>query len=66
LQIPSGAASACFAALAAFIARKSGQLYLGAAVSTTISLIGVILLAVLPNSGIKLLGFFLAWAMNGE
>lgn len=47
------------------IARKSGQLYLGVVVSTTISLIGVILLAVLPNSGIKLLGYFLAWAMNG-
>ncbi|KAI8047954.1 major facilitator superfamily domain-containing protein [Gilbertella persicaria] len=65
LQVPSGCASACFCALAVVIARKSGQLYLGAAVSSTISLIGVILLAVLPNSAIKLLGYFLAWAMNG-
>ncbi|KAK4512772.1 uncharacterized protein ATC70_003478 [Mucor velutinosus] len=65
LQIPSGCSAACFAALAVFIARKTGQLYLGAAVSSTISLVGVILLAVLPNSGIKLLGYFTAWAMNG-
>ena len=49
-----------------FIARKSGQLYLAAAVSSVISLVGVILLAVLPNTGIKLLGYFLAWAMNGK
>ncbi|CEP16701.1 hypothetical protein [Parasitella parasitica] len=66
MQIPSGAVSACFALLAVFVARKSGQLYLGAAVSTTISLVGVILLAALPNSSIKLLGYFLAWAMNGS
>ncbi|KAI9485332.1 MAG: major facilitator superfamily domain-containing protein [Benjaminiella poitrasii] len=65
LQIPSGCSAACFAALAVYIARKSGQLYLAAAVSSTISLVGVILLAVLPNSGVKLLGYFLAWAMNG-
>ncbi|GAN05054.1 allantoate permease protein [Mucor ambiguus] len=65
MQVPSGAVSALFAALAVLVARKTGQLYMGAAFSTTISLVGVILLAVLPNSGIKLLGYFLAWAMNG-
>ncbi|CAO3621159.1 unnamed protein product [Mucor hiemalis] len=65
LQIPSGACSAIFAALAVLVARKTGQLYFGVIVSTTISLIGVIILAVLPTSGIKLLGYFLAWAMNG-
>lgn len=61
----SGFTAACFSFLAAYVARKSGQLYLGAVVSTTISLIGVILLAVLPNSGIKFLGYLIAWAMNG-
>lgn len=40
-------------------------MFLGVVVSTTISLVGVILLAVLPSSGIKLLGYFLAWGMNG-
>lgn len=65
LQIPSGACSALFAALAVLVARKTGQLYLGVVFSTTISLIGVIILAVLPTSGVKLLGYFLAWAMNG-
>ena len=54
-----------FAGVAVLVARKTGQLYYGVVVSTTISLIGVILLAVLPASGIKLLGYFLAWAMNG-
>lgn len=65
LQIPSGFSAAFFALLSVFVARKTGQLYLGVVVSTTISLIGVILLAVLPSSGIKLLGYFLAWGMNG-
>ncbi|KAI8356124.1 major facilitator superfamily domain-containing protein [Choanephora cucurbitarum] len=65
LQVPSGFSSALFCGIAVLIARKTGQLYLAAAVSSTISLVGVILLAVLPNSAIKLLGYFLAWAMNG-
>lgn len=51
--------------LSVYIVRKSKQLYLGAVVSTTLSLVGVVLLAALPNSGIKLIGYFLAWAMNG-
>ncbi|KAI8890909.1 MFS general substrate transporter [Backusella circina FSU 941] len=65
LQIPSGFISACFAATSVFIARKTGQLYISAAVCSTVSLIGVILLATLPNTGVKLLGYFIAWAMNG-
>lgn len=48
-----------------WVARKTKQLYLGVVVSSVISLTGVILLAVLPAGGIKLLGFLLAWAMNG-
>ncbi|KAI7888356.1 major facilitator superfamily domain-containing protein [Mucor mucedo] len=65
LQIPMGFSAAFFAVLAVFVARKTKQLFLGVVVSSTVSLVGVILLAVLPPSGIKLLGYFLAWAMNG-
>jgi hypothetical protein len=57
--------AACFSAIAVFIARKTGQLYLAAAFCSVVSLIGVILLATLPNTGVKLLGYFIAWAMNG-
>lgn len=60
-----GFSAAFFAVLAVFVARKTKQLFLGVVVSSTVSLVGVILLAVLPPSGIKLLGYFLAWAMNG-
>ncbi|KAI9263764.1 major facilitator superfamily domain-containing protein [Sporodiniella umbellata] len=61
MLIPGGFMAALFCILAAYISRKTGQLYPGAAVCTTISLVGVVLLAVLPMAGIKLLGYFLAW-----
>ncbi|KAG1358171.1 hypothetical protein G6F62_000948 [Rhizopus arrhizus] len=65
MQIPSGCVSALFSLLGVWVARKTKQLYMAVVVCTIISLIGVILLAVLPLSGIKLLGYFLAWALNG-
>ncbi|KAG2201199.1 hypothetical protein INT47_013010 [Mucor saturninus] len=65
LQIPNGFSSAFFSLLAVYVARKTNQLYLGVVVSSVISLVGVILLAVLPSGGVKLVGFLLAWAMNG-
>lgn len=65
MQIPSGCVSALFSLLGVWVARKTKQLYMAVVVCTTISLIGVILLAVLPLTGIKLLGYFLAWALNG-
>lgn len=63
--MPGGASTVVFSLMAVLIARKTGQLYLGVVCSTTISLVGVILLATLPAGKIKLLGFLLAWAMNG-
>lgn len=63
--MPSGASTVIFSILAVIIARKTNQLYLGVAFSTTISLVGLILLVTLPEGAIKLLGFLLAWAMNG-
>ncbi|KAI8049293.1 major facilitator superfamily domain-containing protein [Thamnidium elegans] len=65
LQMPNGASTVLFSILAVVIARKTNQLYLGVAVSTTISLVGLILLVTLPEGTIKLVGFLLAWAMNG-
>ncbi|KAI9363111.1 major facilitator superfamily domain-containing protein [Pilaira anomala] len=65
LQMPGGASTVVFSLMAVLIARKTGQLYLGVVCSTTISLVGVILLASLPAGKIKLVGFLLAWAMNG-
>ncbi|KAG1457016.1 hypothetical protein G6F56_006705 [Rhizopus delemar] len=65
MQIPSGCVSALFSLLGVYVARRTKQLYAAVLVCTTICLIGVILLAVLPLKGIKLLGFFLSWAQNG-
>jgi hypothetical protein len=65
MQVPSGCVSALLSLLGVWVARKTGQLYFSVVVCTTISLIGVILLAVLPLTGVKLLGYFLAWAENG-
>ncbi|CAO3653617.1 unnamed protein product [Mucor fragilis] len=65
-QICSGCVSAIFSLVAIFVARRTGQLYLAVVVCTSVSLIGVILLAALPPSGVKLLGYLLAWAMAGS
>jgi len=65
-QICSGCVSAIFSLVAIFVARRTGQLYLAVVVCTSVSLIGVILLAALPPSGVKLLGYLLAWAMAGR
>ncbi|ORE08051.1 MFS general substrate transporter [Rhizopus microsporus var. microsporus] len=65
MQVPSGCVSALLSLLGVWVARKTGQLYFSVVVCTTISMIGVILLAVLPLTGVKLLGYFLAWAENG-
>ncbi|KAI8645720.1 major facilitator superfamily domain-containing protein [Parasitella parasitica] len=64
-QICSGCVSAIFSIIAVVVARKTGQLYLAVVVCTSSSLVGVILLAALPSSGVKLLGYLLAWSMAG-
>ncbi|KAI8993277.1 major facilitator superfamily domain-containing protein [Pilobolus umbonatus] len=65
LQVPSGFVSALFVVLAVLLHRKTGQMYYTSVVSTVTSLAGVILLAALPNTGIKLIGYFIAWGLNG-
>ncbi|GAA5803471.1 hypothetical protein HPULCUR_008953 [Helicostylum pulchrum] len=65
LQMTGGASTVVFSILAVIIARKTNQLYLGVAFSTIVSLVGLILLLTLPQGTIKLVGYLLAWAMNG-
>jgi hypothetical protein len=65
LQIPGGAVSAMFVFGAVILHRKTGQLVYSAIGLAFISMIGCLLLAVLPQSGVKLLGFYLTWPCTG-
>ncbi|KAI8877654.1 MFS general substrate transporter [Backusella circina FSU 941] len=65
LQIPSGAVSSMFVFGAVILHRKTGQLAYSAITLTFISMIGCLLLAVLPQTGVKLLGYYLSWPCTG-
>jgi hypothetical protein len=65
LQIPSGFVSALFVFGGVMLHRKTGQLCYSVMVLSTISGIGCLLLAVLPQNGIKLLAFYLSWPCTG-
>lgn len=65
LQIPSGFVSALFVFGGVMLHRKTGQLCFSVMVLSTISGIGCLLLAVLPQNGIKLLAFYLSWPCTG-
>jgi hypothetical protein len=65
LQIPSGAISAMFVLGAVYLHRKTGQLAYSGIILSTISMIGCLLLAVLPQTGVKLLAYYLTWPCTG-
>lgn len=64
LQIPNGAAAASFAMASVLIAHKLQRNTLIAIAAAAISLLGCILLAVIPGTP-KLVGLYLSWAMTG-
>ncbi|KAI8875904.1 MFS general substrate transporter [Backusella circina FSU 941] len=65
LQIPSGTISSGFVIVAVILHRKTGQLAYTGLVLTVVSAVGCLLLAVLPQSGVKLLGYYLQWTSSG-
>jgi hypothetical protein len=65
LQIPSGALTVIFIGIAIVIHRKTHQTIYTAIFLYVISGVGCLLLAVLPNTSIKLLGLYLTWAQTG-
>ncbi|KAI9305537.1 major facilitator superfamily domain-containing protein [Cunninghamella echinulata] len=65
LQIPSATMSVLFIFLAVFLHRKTGKLSIASTVSGLIAMLGCLLLAVLPHTAVKLLGYYLTWAYNG-
>ncbi|KAL9546431.1 hypothetical protein MBANPS3_006662 [Mucor bainieri] len=64
LQIPNGAAAALFAMVSVLIAHKLQRNTFTAIGTAIISLLGCILLAVIPGTP-KLVGLYLSWAMTG-
>jgi hypothetical protein len=65
LQIPSGALTVIFIGMTIVIHRKTHQAIYTAIFCYVISAIGCLLLALLPNTSIKLLGLYLTWAQVG-
>jgi hypothetical protein len=66
LQIPSGAFTVIYIAIAVYINRRSKQIIYTAIICYSVSALGCLLLAVLPNTGIKLLGYYFTWAQTGS
>ncbi|GAN06036.1 allantoate permease protein [Mucor ambiguus] len=64
LQIPNGAAAAIFAMVSVLIAHRLQRNTFTAIATAIISLLGCILLAVIPGTP-KLIGLYLSWAMTG-
>lgn len=65
LQIPSGALTITFIVIAVYIQRRTKQLFYSAMFCYAISALGCLLLAVLPQSKIKLLGIYVSWGHTG-
>ncbi|KAL0140001.1 major facilitator superfamily domain-containing protein [Mucor lusitanicus] len=66
LQIPSGAFTVIYIAIAVYINRRSKQIIYTALICYTVSALGCLLLAVLPNTGVKLVGYYFTWAQTGS
>ncbi|CAO3622826.1 unnamed protein product [Mucor fragilis] len=64
LQLPSGITSCLFAMGAVLLASKYQRIAFTGILMSSISLVGCILMATIPNSP-KLAGFYLSWAMAG-
>ncbi|KAI9496085.1 major facilitator superfamily domain-containing protein [Zychaea mexicana] len=65
LKIPGGVASTIFILGAAIVARRIRQIAYTGMVMCVISLSGVVVLAAVPHGSVKLLGYYLSWAMGG-
>ncbi|KAI9252263.1 major facilitator superfamily domain-containing protein [Phascolomyces articulosus] len=65
LKMPGGVAASIFIITASIIARRIRQIAYTGMVMCLISLAGVIILAAAPHGAIKLLGYYLSWAMGG-
>ncbi|CAO3644403.1 unnamed protein product [Mucor fragilis] len=66
LQIPSGAFTVIYIAIAVYINRRSKQIIYTALICYSVSALGCLLLAVLPNTGVKLVGYYFTWAQTGS
>lgn len=64
LQIPNGIAAATFGMGSVIIAHRIKRNTLMAVITATISLLGCILLAVIPGTP-KLVGLYISWATTG-
>ncbi|KAG2227250.1 hypothetical protein INT45_008494 [Circinella minor] len=65
LKMPGGFAAAIFIILASIIARRIQQIAYTGMFFCLVSLTGVIILAAAPHGSVKLLGYYLSWAMGG-
>ncbi|CAO3621479.1 unnamed protein product [Cunninghamella blakesleeana] len=66
INIPNATILILFISLAVYLHRKTGKLFLSITACSLISMIGCILLIVLPHTGIKLVGYFFVWANNAS
>ncbi|OAD08409.1 hypothetical protein MUCCIDRAFT_32172, partial [Mucor lusitanicus CBS 277.49] len=66
LQVPNGVFTVIYIAIAVFIHRRTHQLIFTACGLSAISMVGCLLLATLPNTAIKLIGYYLTWAQVGS
>ncbi|ORX44760.1 MFS general substrate transporter [Hesseltinella vesiculosa] len=66
LQMPSATITVIFCFLSVMLHRKTNSYVIVSAVCSGIAMIGCILLASLPHTSIKLLGYYLAWGYNGS
>ncbi|CAO3610416.1 unnamed protein product [Cunninghamella blakesleeana] len=62
LNIPNGACGALLIGISMFLSKKYNEFCYVGMLFSIVSLIGVLLLAVIPSGGVKLLGIYLAYA----
>lgn len=62
LNIPSGVATVLLIAIFTYVSKKKSETLYVAMAANTVSLIGCILLAAIPNGGPKLIGLYLSWS----
>lgn len=65
LQIPSGALTVIYILIAIYIHRKTNQMFYTAMLCYAVAALGCLLLAVLPHTAVKLLGYYFTWAQTG-
>ncbi|CAO3593336.1 unnamed protein product [Absidia cylindrospora] len=65
LQLPVGTVVVLYVAFVIFFEHKTKQLVFSACTTAVISMLGCLLLAVLPHQPIKLFAYYLSWAFNG-